>query len=161
MLASKQLISSSGHPSGLLGLACCLRKQSDNARKYSLSKYGTKLSQKHKPDLAGRSCARCADQQPVTHCLLQMAVYGNFSGHKAQEIIVSRGSVLELLRPDEAGHMQTILTTNVFGEQATVTEFTCITVAPFPPKDARADMHLRRKLLHVADRFHLQVLSGP
>ena len=36
----------------------------------------------------------------------QMAVYGNFSGHKAQEVMVSRGSVLELLRPDEAGHMQ-------------------------------------------------------
>lgn len=35
-----------------------------------------------------------------------MAVYGNFSGHKAQEVMVSRGSVLELLRPDEAGHMQ-------------------------------------------------------
>ena len=36
----------------------------------------------------------------------QMAVYGNFSGHKAQEVMISRGSVLELLRPDEAGHMQ-------------------------------------------------------
>ena len=43
-------------------------------------------------------------------CVLvwQMAVYGNFSGHKAQEVMVSRGSVLELLRPDEAGHMQVL-----------------------------------------------------
>lgn len=48
--------------------------------------------------------------------MVQMAVYGNFSAHKAQEIIISRGSVLELLRPDDAGHLQTVLTTNVFGE---------------------------------------------
>lgn len=45
----------------------------------------------------------------------QCAVYGNFSGPKAQEIVVSRGKVLELLRPDDAGKVQTIYTTEVFG----------------------------------------------
>ena len=54
-----------------------------------------------------------------------MAVYGNFSGHKAQEIVVSSGSVLELLRPDEAGHMQTVLTTNVFGAPPLGLRWTC------------------------------------
>ena len=46
---------------------------------------------------------------------MQSAIYGNFSGPKAQEIIVSRGKVLELLRPDENGKMQTICSTEVFG----------------------------------------------
>jgi splicing factor 3B subunit 3 len=40
-------------------------------------------------------------------------VYGNFSAPKAQEIIVSRGKVLELLRPDENAKMQVICSTEV------------------------------------------------
>lgn len=47
--------------------------------------------------------------------LMQCAVYGNFSAPKAQEIIVSRGKILDLLRPDENGKMQTICSTEVFG----------------------------------------------
>eukprot|EP00954_Amorphochlora_amoebiformis_P026667 1380673-Amorphochlora_amoeboformis.AAC.1 len=31
------------------------------------------------------------------------AVYGNFSAPKAQEIVVARGKILELLRPDDTG----------------------------------------------------------
>lgn len=46
---------------------------------------------------------------------MQCAIYGNFSAPKAQEVMVSRGKVLELLRPDEGGKMQTILATEVFG----------------------------------------------
>ena len=46
---------------------------------------------------------------------VQCAVYGNFSAPKAQEIVVSRNKVLELLRPDESGKMQTIVSTEVFG----------------------------------------------
>lgn len=46
---------------------------------------------------------------------LQCAVYGSFSAPKVQEIIVSRGKVLELLRPDDNGKVQTILSTEVFG----------------------------------------------
>jgi splicing factor 3B subunit 3 len=46
----------------------------------------------------------------ITH-----AVYGNFSAPKAQEVLVARGKVLELLRPDEAGKVQCILSTEVFG----------------------------------------------
>jgi splicing factor 3B subunit 3 len=42
-------------------------------------------------------------------------VYGNFSGPKAQEIVVSHGSVLELLRPNDMGKLVTILSVNVFG----------------------------------------------
>jgi hypothetical protein len=42
-------------------------------------------------------------------------VYGNFSAPKVQEIIVSRGKVLELLRPDEQGKVQVIHSTEVFG----------------------------------------------
>jgi hypothetical protein len=41
-------------------------------------------------------------------------VYGNFSAPKAQEIIVSRGKTLELLRPDDSGRLQTVYTVEMF-----------------------------------------------
>lgn len=43
------------------------------------------------------------------------AVSGSFSAPKKQEIVVSRGKILELLRPDEEGKVQTILSVEVFG----------------------------------------------
>ncbi|GLC59841.1 hypothetical protein PLESTB_001541500 [Pleodorina starrii] len=46
---------------------------------------------------------------------IQSAVYGNFSAPKAQEVVVSRGKILELLRPNENGKMQTVVATEVFG----------------------------------------------
>ncbi|KAK9916752.1 hypothetical protein WJX75_006568 [Coccomyxa subellipsoidea] len=46
---------------------------------------------------------------------IQCAVYGNFSAPKAQEIVVSRGKTLELLRPDDTGKVQTIFSTELFG----------------------------------------------
>ena len=55
----------------------------------------------------------------LIHCRhlipLQAAIYGNFSAPKVQEIVVSRGKVLELLRPDDHGRMQVIHSTEVFG----------------------------------------------
>ncbi|XP_026816717.1 splicing factor 3B subunit 3-like [Rhopalosiphum maidis] len=47
----------------------------------------------------------------ITH-----AIHGNFSGGKAQEILVSRGKSLELMRPDaNTGKVHTLLTVEVFG----------------------------------------------
>ena len=47
----------------------------------------------------------------ITH-----AIHGNFSGTKQQEIIVSRGKLLELLRPDpNTGKVYTILSVEIFG----------------------------------------------
>eukprot|EP01125_Pyxidicula_operculata_P009280 TRINITY_DN305_c3_g1_i1.p1 TRINITY_DN305_c3_g1~~TRINITY_DN305_c3_g1_i1.p1 ORF type:complete len:1202 (+),score=317.43 TRINITY_DN305_c3_g1_i1:1768-5373(+) len=46
----------------------------------------------------------------ITH-----AAYGNFSAPKAQEIVISRGKNLELLRPDDNGKVQTVLSTEIFG----------------------------------------------
>uniref|UniRef100_A0A2P2HZU1 Splicing factor 3B subunit 3 n=1 Tax=Hirondellea gigas TaxID=1518452 RepID=A0A2P2HZU1_9CRUS len=47
----------------------------------------------------------------ITH-----AVHGNFSGSRSQELVVSRGRSLELLRPDpNTGKVHTILTTDIFG----------------------------------------------
>lgn len=44
------------------------------------------------------------------------AVHGNFSGGKTQEILLSRGKSLELLRPDvNTGKVHSLLTTEVFG----------------------------------------------
>eukprot|EP00771_Trimastix_marina_P003755 gnl/Trimastix_PCT/513.p1 GENE.gnl/Trimastix_PCT/513~~gnl/Trimastix_PCT/513.p1 ORF type:complete len:1198 (+),score=474.09 gnl/Trimastix_PCT/513:94-3687(+) len=42
-------------------------------------------------------------------------VYGNFSAPKAQEIIISRGRNLELLRPDESGKIQSVVSVDCFG----------------------------------------------
>ncbi|KAF8564203.1 hypothetical protein P879_08613 [Paragonimus westermani] len=47
----------------------------------------------------------------ITH-----AVHGNFSGTKQQEIAVSRGKIIELLRPDpNSGKVYTLLTCEAFG----------------------------------------------
>lgn len=47
---------------------------------------------------------------------IQKAIYGNFSAPKAQEIVVSKGKYLELLRPDEVtGKLQIIHSQGVFG----------------------------------------------
>jgi len=47
----------------------------------------------------------------ITH-----SVHGNFSGSKLQEIVVSRGKTLELLRPDpNTGKVHTLLTAEIFG----------------------------------------------
>jgi splicing factor 3B subunit 3 len=52
------------------------------------------------------------------------AIYGNFSGTKqAQEIVVSRGKVLELLRPDENGKVQVIHSVEIFGAIRSLVQF--------------------------------------
>ena len=43
------------------------------------------------------------------------AVCGNFSAPKSQEVVVARGKLLELLRPDENGKVQTVHASEVFG----------------------------------------------
>ena len=55
--------------------------------------------------------------------ILQCAIYGNFSAPKAQEIVVSRGTIIELLQPDDNGRMQTICSTDVFGMIRSLTPF--------------------------------------
>jgi splicing factor 3B subunit 3 len=47
--------------------------------------------------------------------VLQCAIYGNFSAPKAQELVVSRGRSLELLRPNDNAKLVTILSTEAFG----------------------------------------------
>ncbi|KAG6958278.1 hypothetical protein JG688_00010582 [Phytophthora aleatoria] len=51
--------------------------------------------------------------QPPTG--VHLAVYGNFSAPQAQEFVVARGDVLQLLRPDEAGRLEVVISTQVFG----------------------------------------------
>jgi splicing factor 3B subunit 3 len=47
---------------------------------------------------------------------ISQAIHGNFSGSKHQEIIVSRGKTLEVLRPDpNTGKVVTLLSVEVFG----------------------------------------------
>lgn len=46
---------------------------------------------------------------------MQCAIYGNFSAPKAQELVVARGHTLELLRPNDAGRLVAVASTDVFG----------------------------------------------
>lgn len=47
----------------------------------------------------------------ITH-----AVHGNFSGTKQQEIIISRGKIVEILRPDpNTGKVHTLMKMEIFG----------------------------------------------
>ncbi|CAD7703734.1 unnamed protein product, partial [Ostreobium quekettii] len=46
---------------------------------------------------------------------IQCAVYGNFSTPKAQEIVVSRGKVIELLRPNEGRKLVSVCAVEIFG----------------------------------------------
>ena len=65
--------------------------------------------------VACSSCCCCALSDADK--LMQSAIYGAFSepDSKLHEIVVSRGKVLELLRPDENGRMQTVYSSDVFG----------------------------------------------
>uniref|UniRef100_A0A7I4DMV7 Cleavage/polyadenylation specificity factor A subunit N-terminal domain-containing protein n=1 Tax=Physcomitrium patens TaxID=3218 RepID=A0A7I4DMV7_PHYPA len=51
------------------------------------------------------------------------ATYGNFTGGKTQEIVVARGKVLDLLRPDDNGKLQTMLSVEIFGAIRSLTQF--------------------------------------
>ena len=51
------------------------------------------------------------------------ATYGNFTGGKTQEIVVARGKVLDLLRPDDNGKLQTLLSVEIFGVVRSLAQF--------------------------------------
>ncbi|TCD65090.1 pre-mRNA-splicing factor rse1 [Steccherinum ochraceum] len=60
--------------------------------------------------------------QPPT--AITQAIVGNFSGARQQEIIVSRGTRLELLRPDvQTGKVSTVVTSDVFGSIRSLAAF--------------------------------------
>ncbi|OJA18672.1 hypothetical protein AZE42_08861, partial [Rhizopogon vesiculosus] len=52
------------------------------------------------------------------------AIVGNFSGSRTQEIIISRGTRLELLRPDvQTGKLSTVIASDVFGSIRSLAAF--------------------------------------
>ncbi|EFJ13812.1 hypothetical protein SELMODRAFT_181612 [Selaginella moellendorffii] len=51
------------------------------------------------------------------------ACYGNFIGGKSQEIVIGRGKILELLRPDDNGKLQTLLAVEIFGVVRSLAQF--------------------------------------
>lgn len=60
--------------------------------------------------------------QPPT--AVSQAIVGNFSGARQQEIIVSHGTRLELLRPDvQTGKVSTVIATDVFGSIRSLAAF--------------------------------------
>lgn len=74
-------------------------------------------------------------------CIVQ-AVHGNFSGGKQQEIVVSRGRILEIMKPDpNTGKLHSICNVDVFGLIRSISPFrltggskgTCILLNSFVP----------------------------
>ncbi|KAJ8615274.1 hypothetical protein MRB53_034646 [Persea americana] len=59
-------------------------------------------------------------QQPTG---IVCAINGNFVGGKSQEIVVARGKVLDLLRPDDAGKIQTVHSVEIFGAVRSLAQF--------------------------------------
>lgn len=60
--------------------------------------------------------------QPPT--AISQAIVGNFSGARQQEIIVSHGTRLEMLRPDpQTGKITTVIATDVFGSIRSLAAF--------------------------------------
>lgn len=51
------------------------------------------------------------------------AINGNFSGGKSQEIVVARGKILDLVRPDDNGKLQTLLSVEIFGAIRSLAQF--------------------------------------
>ncbi|CAN6471236.1 unnamed protein product [Victoria cruziana] len=51
------------------------------------------------------------------------STHGSFVGGKTQEIVVARGKVLDLLRPDDTGKLQTLLSVEVFGAVRSLAQF--------------------------------------
>ena len=59
-----------------------------------------------------------------TPTAITQAVVGNFSGARQQEIIISRGTRLELVRPDpQSGKLATVIATDVFGSIRSLASF--------------------------------------
>ena len=59
--------------------------------------------------------------QPPT--VINQSAVGNFSGSRQQEIILVRGSRLELLRPDVNGKVTTVLAQDAFGSIRSLAAF--------------------------------------
>ena len=79
------------------------------------------------------------------------AAIGNFSGTKQQEIAVSRGKLLELLRPDDSGKMQSLVSTECFGLVRSIVPFR-LTGTDCPP--SRFFVQNLPMLRRVKQRFH-------
>jgi splicing factor 3B subunit 3 len=54
---------------------------------------------------------------------INTAVYGNFSASKVQEIVVSHGTSIELLRVSAEGRVQSINTTELFAAVRSLVAF--------------------------------------
>lgn len=55
---------------------------------------------------------------------VSQAIVGNFSGARHQEVIISHGTRLELLRPEpQTGKVSTVIATDVFGSIRSLASF--------------------------------------
>ena len=78
------------------------------------------------------------------------AVFGNFSAPKQQELIVARGKILELMRPDDNGKVQTIHSSEVFGIIRSIATFRLTG----PPWQQQPPTHARRLSLPSVSAAH-------
>ena len=90
--------------------------------------------------------------QPPT--VITHAIVGNFSGARHQEIIVSRGTRLELLRVDmQTGKLSTVVSTDTFGTVRSLAgfrltggtkgELSLVRIHPFTASEVYSPFHLK------------------
>ena len=91
--------------------------------------------------------------QPAT--AVTQAIVGNFSGVRQQEIIISRGTRLELLRPDvQTGKVTTVLAHDVFGSIRSLAAFRLT-------GGTKGTLHTQNVLLFFNFTcFHLQITQS-
>ncbi|KAI0706009.1 hypothetical protein C8T65DRAFT_652442 [Cerioporus squamosus] len=67
---------------------------------------------------------------------IPQAIVGYFSGNRQEEIIVSRGTHLELLRPDpDTGKVTTVVASHLFGSIRSLVPF-CLTGGSKDPDES-------------------------
>jgi hypothetical protein len=94
----------------------------------------------------------CPDHDfPINFLLKIIFLLGNFSGPKNQEIVTARGSIIELLRPDDTGKIIVICETPVFAVVRSLLPFR------LAGSDCQFDDHLKFLLIP----FSVSLVQGP
>ena len=111
----------------------------------------------------------CLTKAPnIIHFIFLVIVVGNFSGAKNHEIVIAKGNIIELLRPDETGKIVSISESPMFAVIRSILAFRlagdddsrptiliCISFSLFYAK-----VQIRTILLSVLTRGKLQLLNS-
>lgn len=91
--------------------------------------------------------AGARDAMKIAHGLTYTRRAGNFSAPRAQEIIVARGKVLELLRPDDSGKLHSVVAVDTFSNIRSIAPFRLTGVRRAARVSSRNVTHSRARAL--------------